>query len=191
MTTIISKQNLYVYIPVRDITILTPLIVVNVFLKRIWYACFGALHGKAKQALGKMNRLLDEAPLLRDADPRWLSADARRFGETFARIESWRARQICRWLQAYGEEPFRDIAMWNVDWAHLTRRFRHDGDETQLTLADFEGVDFTGVDFMSGVAKQAGERNNNNNNDGLHYRRLDELEKQLVGIRPKHIPHKK
>jgi hypothetical protein len=42
---------------------------VNVYLKRIWYACFGALHGKTNMALGHMNQLLDETPVIVDAEP--------------------------------------------------------------------------------------------------------------------------
>ena len=125
--------------------------VINVYLKRIWYACFGALHGKARQALGRMNRLLDEEPVLRDADPEWLTDDARRFGETFAQIEVWRARQICHWLQAYGREPFRDIAMWSVDWQRLIERFEREGDNIELSPADFDGVDFARGTFMAGI----------------------------------------
>lgn len=50
---------------------------INVYLKRIWYACFGALHGKTKLALGRMNALLDEEPVVARADPRWLVRDRR------------------------------------------------------------------------------------------------------------------
>jgi hypothetical protein len=35
----------------------------------------------------RMNALLDAEPLLADADPRWLTPAARRFGLSFARIE--------------------------------------------------------------------------------------------------------
>ncbi len=43
--------------PVRDCVILEFRFVslINVYLKRIWYACFGALHGKLVMALGHMN----------------------------------------------------------------------------------------------------------------------------------------
>jgi glycosyltransferase involved in cell wall biosynthesis len=126
---------------------------VNVYLKRIWYACFGALHGKTNMALGHMNQLLDETPMIADASPRWLSSDSRRFAETFQRIELWRARQICQWLIAYGKKPFEAIPMWTIDWDALSARFMPHADDADvvLTADDFAGINSTESRFMAQV----------------------------------------
>jgi hypothetical protein len=131
--------------PVRDCVILEFRFVslINVYLKRIWYACFGALHGKLVMALGHMNGLLDEEPVVVDANPAWLAPAGRRFAESFASIELWRARQICQWLVAYGKRPFEAIPMWSVDWQNLTQRFLANANDAdvRLTADDFPGID--------------------------------------------------
>ena len=116
---------------------------INVYIKRIWYAAFGALHGKARQALGRMNALLDAEPTLADADPHWLTPAVRTFAESFQRIETWRARQICQWLAAYGRAPFENIDMWHVDWPALSARLLDPSQPQILTPDDFKGVNFT------------------------------------------------
>lgn len=129
---------------------------INVYLKRIWYACFGALHGKTVMALGHMNALLDEPPLVVPADPAWLSAAGRHFAESFQRVELWRARQICEWLVAYGRRPFEKIPMWSIDWQNLTARFAAaaDDDDVAVTAADFAGISASDSSFMRRVKER-------------------------------------
>ncbi|MBW8010748.1 MAG: glycosyltransferase [Chloroflexi bacterium] len=92
----------------------------NLLIKQAWYRCLEKLHLpnkttaeiNARYAPSKDESGLGTSPCHLD----WLDGYPFFTPNIFERPETWREKQIGKWIQEYGEDYFSHLDIWDIDW---------------------------------------------------------------------------
>ncbi len=89
----------------------------NLRIRQAWYQCLERIrrpHATPESIATHYKRLLDESHVVvADAPAYWFAYDF--FDEqTYQQSDTWRKKQIQKWVDQYGEAYFKELAIWNI-----------------------------------------------------------------------------
>jgi glycosyltransferase involved in cell wall biosynthesis len=93
----------------------------NLLLKQAWYRCLEHVRNPDK-SISEINysygRSKDEIGLSRSpSKPGWLQYYPFFDASVYEKPDNWRKQQVNEWFDQYGKDYFKELDIWDVDWA--------------------------------------------------------------------------